>query len=230
MHFCLFCSDLTVVSLMSLMSFTPHNANSKMWRMLARLGKYDKLLFFFFYLPFHSRWPCEGAEWDVDFVNVWMCLTSVFVLIRRTGDISWLIDKGSQWLHIWRVTTSIWTLMVLRHWAAIPVWTHTHTHTHTQIQTGERTVGDTLPRGRHWNSLLFPERHFNVSRSQTGSLCWRVVMFHNKAIYIYWIERLRCCEMYLPVHFVYKKPGMGIGILYKEKYITMYIAIILNAL
>ena len=106
----------------------------------------------------------------------------------------------------------------------------THTHTHTQIQTGERTVGDTLPRGRHWNSLLFPERHFNVSRSQTGSLCWRVVMFHNKAIYIYWIQRLRCCEMYLPVHFVYKKPGMGIGILYKEKYITMYIAIILNAL
>lgn len=44
--------------------------------------------------------------------------------VCRTGDISWLIDKGSQWLDVWwcqrKVNTEsslIWTHVVLRQWA-----------------------------------------------------------------------------------------------------------------
>lgn len=54
----------------------------------------------FFYFPFHiESWELSA----IDLINMcmWMCLTAA-LWVCRTGDISWLIDKGSQWLHIWR--------------------------------------------------------------------------------------------------------------------------------
>lgn len=143
------------------------------------------------------------------------CVLWGAVVVYRTGDISWLIDKGSQWLHIWwshgQRSISTWTLMVLSQWAAIPVWTHTDTH------TGERTVGDPLHWGWQWNLALFLR---DTSTWQTESLMvwthWTTVLTGLLRQYCHvWkqsnIGCMHCWKMYLPVHSLYKKPGMGIS-------------------
>ena len=82
-----------------------------------------------------------------------------------------------------------------------------------------------------------PERHFDVTNGAADGLnilnhcvgrsfTTTLSRFTTKQ---YWIQPRRCCKMYLPVHFVYKKPGTGIGILFFVQ-ITLYIDIILNAL
>lgn len=89
--------------------------------MLARLGKYEtKSIFLFFIFP-------STCIRSTLLRNLCLMLWSGFC---RTGDISWLIDKGSQWLPVWRCqgeakpkSTLIWTLMVLRQWAATLAWT-----------------------------------------------------------------------------------------------------------
>lgn len=122
-------------------------------------------------------------------------------------------------------STSIWTLMVLRHWAAIPVWTHTlflslfltHTNTHTHWEE-DRCRHISL---RTTLKLAFvPERHFDVTNGAIHGLntlnhCVGrsfMTMLSCFTAKQYWIQPLCSCKMYLPVHFVYKKPGMGIGI------------------
>lgn len=63
-------------------------------------------------------------------------------MCHRTGDISWLIDKGSQWPTCLEVPAAdpppSVAPVVQRHWAAIPVWTRSH---HPAERTGEDTRG-----------------------------------------------------------------------------------------
>lgn len=82
-----------------------------------------------------------------------------FLGVCRTGDISWLIDKGSQWLHIWRSDPKSTGHIYMDTYGAetLSSYTGLDTHLNTHTHIGDRTVsvGDTFPWGRHWNLLLF---------------------------------------------------------------------------
>lgn len=101
----------------------------------------------------------------------------------------------------------------------------THSHTHWEEDYWRHTSPRTTLK------LAFvPERHFEVTNGANHSLntlnhcAGRSFMtllscFTTKQ---YWIQPLRCCKMYLPVHFVYKKPGTGIGIFCTNSIVYSY--------
>lgn len=136
----------------------------------------------------------------IDFLN--MCLMAVFLgggVGYRTGDISWLIDKGSQWVHVWRSWGQI---------QSPPRYGHSWCWDSEQLSRPGHTLTHTRWREDCWRHTslrmavklgFVPERHFNV----TILSCFTTMQ--------YWIQPLCCWKMYLPVHFVYKKPQMGIG-------------------
>lgn len=191
--------------------------------MLAQLGKYEQNWAFFFKLLFHPRWICTSA---IDSIS--RCLMIVALGGCRTGDISWLIDKGSQWLHVGKSQEQIHLDMdTSGAEAAIPVWTHTLT-----LEGGPLR----RPWEQRWSSALLPR----------DTLMWLLESF---VVQIHWVTVLAgllwhychcsqqsniglCCwKMYLPVHFVYKKPEGALAfffLLYKQHWVKLHI--IVNAL
>lgn len=161
----------------------------------------------FFYFPFHSYWTCIGSCHRL--LNVSHGCFFGGGVGYRTGDISWLIDKGSQWVHVWRSRGQI---------QSPPRYGHSWCWDSEQLSRPGHTLTHTRWREDCWRHTslrmavklgFVPERHFNV----TILSCFTTMQ--------YWIQPLSCWKMYLPVHFVYKKPWMGIGFFFVQ--IALYI-------
>lgn len=182
-----------------------------MWRMLARLGKYEQKWALSVF-PSHSYWThiesshlttCVfwGGWWLQDWRHIladWQRL-SMRSLVKVTRT-----NPKSTWIR---------TLVVLRQWAAIPTWTHTHT-TH-MLERGLLDTHVTEDDSETWlcsiktlkcdgrNIHVLNTLNYCVGRSfVTIFLCFSTMQ--------YWIQPLCCWKMYLPVHFVYMKPRMAV--------------------
>lgn len=91
---------LTVVFIKSLMSLISNNANKKLkdvsttWQV-----RTNKSFFLYFARP---PWPLGVGSNPLSryLMNMFLYVYNYSSLCCRTGDISWLIDKGSQWLHM----------------------------------------------------------------------------------------------------------------------------------
>lgn len=142
---------------------------NKPWRMLARLGKYGKNTSFFFPHTNSCReLLLSGKKCVSVFLRTSFCLSELGIFLgwstKAHSDLHLKKGRLPPLLH-----TSIWTLMVLRHWAAKPVWTHANTHTES-LGTGQ-----CLHWRQRWDSL---EKLYYDKRSHTWTH-WRHVSWHS---------------------------------------------------
>lgn len=195
---------LSVVFIKSLMSFISNNANQKLkdvsttWQV-----RRNKSFTFFFYFtqPF---WPLGVGTNPLSryFTKMFPYVSNYSFLCCRTGDISWLIDKGSQWLHMKVPKDRPRVYRTPQHghlwcWDTEQLsldWTHTYTHIVDRIYFRHTLLRMTI-------KLAFvPERRFKrTNRAIHGQTTLNHCVGTSSMIMLsclttkqYWIQLL-CC-------------------------------------